>query len=56
MLAFLASVYLIFYLFFSVFFPFVFLPSSLSTNQGLNLMELLAESVNLRVTDFLQLS
>ncbi|XP_057180248.1 receptor-type tyrosine-protein phosphatase N2 isoform X2 [Triplophysa rosa] len=37
-------------------FGYIITEDSLSTNQGLNLMELLAERVNLRVTDFLQLS
>lgn len=42
---------------FSLFlFSFLSIPSSLSTDQGLNLMELLAERVSLHVTDFLQLS
>ncbi|XP_051959740.1 receptor-type tyrosine-protein phosphatase N2-like isoform X1 [Xyrauchen texanus] len=37
-------------------FGYIITEDSLSTDKGLNLMELLAERVNLRVTDFLQLS
>ncbi|KAL2085592.1 hypothetical protein ACEWY4_018912 [Coilia grayii] len=37
-------------------FGYVITTDSLSTDQGLNLMELLAEKAKLRVTDFLQLS
>ncbi|XP_055062984.2 receptor-type tyrosine-protein phosphatase N2 [Misgurnus anguillicaudatus] len=37
-------------------FGYIITEGSLSTDQGLNLMELLAERVNLHVTDFLQLS
>ncbi|XP_048122366.1 receptor-type tyrosine-protein phosphatase N2 [Alosa alosa] len=37
-------------------FGYIITEDSLSTDQGLNLMELLAEKAKLRVTDFLQLS
>ncbi|XP_066537009.1 receptor-type tyrosine-protein phosphatase N2 [Hoplias malabaricus] len=38
------------------YFGYIITEDSLSTDQGLNLMEVLAESVKLHVTDFLQLS